>query len=281
MVYSTLISTSLLGLNLTHPDWVVVDCRFDLNQPDWGREDYLKGHIPGAVYAHLAADLSGLVNPKTGRHPLPNPQDFIRLISNWGINQKKQVIAYDTTGGSFAARLWWLLRCYGHQNVAVLNGGYTKWLSENRPIHTGYDAQNSSVFEGSINNSCFASDQEVDLIRSNPGFLLIDARAKERFLGEQEPIDPIAGHIPGAVNRPYALNLNSDSTFLPPKVLESEFNELLGKIEPNKVVIYCGSGVTSCHHLLAMEYIGMKGARLYPGSWSEWIRDPNHLIALG
>jgi thiosulfate/3-mercaptopyruvate sulfurtransferase len=281
VTYSTIVSTSLLSTNIKNPDWLLVDCRFDLENPDWGHEDYLRGHIPGAVYAHLEKDLSGTVTPKTGRHPLPNPQKFIGLASAWGIDSSKQVIVYDTSSGSIASRLWWLLRCYGHQGVAVLDGGYKKWQAEDRIVVSGSDSHNPSIFTGLLNNSCFAGADEVDQIRSEPDYLVVDARATNRYLGKIEPIDPVAGHIPGALNRPYSLNLGPDGTFLPRQILASEFNKLLGDRKSDHVVVYCGSGVTSCHNLLAMEYAGLHGARLYPGSWSEWIRDPRHQIGLG
>jgi len=281
MSFTHLITTSQL-LELRKPGWVIIDCRFDLSKPDWGFLNYQEGHLPGAIYAHLDHDLSGRVTQHTGRHPLPEPGKFTNKITSWGIKVNTQVIVYDTTGGSNAVRLWWLLRYYGHNQVAVLDGGYPKWLHENRPIQSGtnYAIPASVPFSPSIHSEMLVSTEEVEKLHQNPAYIFIDARAPQRFSGETEPIDPVAGHIPGALNRFHGNNLTSEGVLKSPSLLRAEFAQLLKDIPPENIVVYCGSGVTSCHHLLAMEIAGLKGARLYAGSWSEWIRDPSRPIAV-
>ncbi len=277
MAYTLLVSTDELARHLQDENWLVFDCRFDLAQPAWGFSDYQAGHIPGAVYVHLNEDLSGPVTPTSGRHPLPNPQAFAVKRAKWGIGPGKQVVVYDRTGGSFAGRLWWMLKATGHDDVALLDGGFTKWESEKRPTTAGVDLPSSPVlqlFDGPFDPRMWVNTEEVNQVKEDPEYSLIDARTPERYNAENEPIDPIPGHIPGAVNRFQGLNLNPDGTFKSPDQLRDEFEKLLGPVKPENVIVYCGSGVTSIHHLVAMQLAGMKGARLYPGSWSEWIRDP-------
>ncbi len=278
MAYTLLVPTGEMARHLQDENWLIFDCRFDLAQPEWGFSDYQNGHIPGAVYVHLNEDLSGPITPATGRHPLPDPQAFAARRAQWGIGPGKQVVVYDRTGGSFADRLWWLLKATGHENVALLDGGYTKWEAEKRPASTGIELPRHPIpqpFAGPFDSRMWANAEEVERVRENPAYRLIDARAAERYNAESEPIDPVAGHIPGAINRFNGLNLNPDGTFKSPDQLRLEFGQLLGPVKPENVIVYCGSGVTSIHHLVAMQVAGMKGARLYPGSWSEWIRDPN------
>lgn len=274
-MFSTIISTGTLAENLADPDWTIVDCRFDLARPDWGFQAYQDNHIPGSVYAHLDHDLAGPITPRTGRHPLPDVQVIAKRLGAWGIGENTQVVVYDSAGGAFADRLWWELRFLGHDKVAVLDGGIPKWLREGRPVKSGVETRASVNFIPHPRWNIIASADEVDSIRQDPNFVLIDARAAERYRGEYEPIDPVAGHIPGAINRFHGLNLGKDGTFLPPDTLRMQFEELLAGKKPDHVVVYCGSGVTSIHHILAMELAGLPGARLYPGSWSEWIRDDN------
>jgi thiosulfate/3-mercaptopyruvate sulfurtransferase len=276
MTYTNRIESSDLLSNLKNPAWVIVDCRFDLAKPDWGMLDYQRDHIPGAVYAHLNNNLSGQTSPLTGRHPLPNMEVFAEFLSSCGIDETKQVVVYDTTCGSFAVRLWWMLRQLGHEAVAVLDGGFGKWKSGNYPTHPGLEANQPASFHlpQNISNEKFVNAEEVDQIRTDPNFLLIDARTPERFRGEQESIDTAAGHIPGAINHYYGLNLKTDGTLKPKSALKAEYETLLNGTDPKNVVVYCGSGVTSCHLLLALDVAELKGARLYVGSWSEWIRDP-------
>lgn len=279
--YHTIISPSALANSLQTKDWAIVDCRFDLAQPGWGEEDYQKGHIPGAVYAHLDRDLSSPVTPQTGRHPLPEIDVFSKRLGMWGISNQTQVVVYDTTGGAYAGRLWWMLRLLGHRRVAVLDGGYQRWIKEGFPTAKGNETRPNEKFEPLPDWNMVIDTEGVEKILRDAGFLIIDARAPERFRGEKEPIDPVAGHIPGAVNRFHGANLDSDGKFLPAEELHKEFSLLLGKTPGERTVVYCGSGVTSCHHLLAMEIAGITGARLYAGSWSEWIRDPNRPVKTG
>lgn len=276
---TTIISTEELAEKLGSPGWVIVDCRFDLVKKDWGFEEYQKAHIPGAVYAHLGKDLAGPVTEQTGRHPLPAPEQMAERLGQWGIGADTQVVVYDAAGGSYAARLWWQLRFLGHQAVAVLDGGFPKWLHEGMSTTSGIETNPPATFVGRPDWRMVADVEEVDHIRQDPAYRLIDARAQERFAGKNETIDPVAGHIPGAINRFYGMNLSPDGVFLPPDALRSQFTDLLAGAQPENVVVYCGSGVTSAHHLLAMEIAGLHGAKLYPGSWSEWIRDGKRPIS--
>ncbi len=280
-MYSTLITATQLYENLRKPGFVLVDCRFDLSDPEWGSLEYSHLHIPGAVYAHLDKDLSGEKTAQTGRHPLPDARVFESTASRLGISNSSQVVCYDSVGGAFAARLWWLLRYFGHEAVAVLDGGFSAWLSAGFPTASGIEKNQPGSFQASPRPEMSVSAAEVEEIRKSSAYILIDARSAERYRGEIEPIDRVAGRIPGAVNRFHQLNLNPDFTMKPPELLRQEFLKQIGSHTPENVVVYCGSGVTSCHHLLAMEHAGLKGARLYPGSFSEWITDPNRPIAKG
>lgn len=281
MTYDTLISTMDLFAHFQDKGWVIVDCRFDLLRPDWGQSEYLKSHIPAAVYAHLDRDLASPKTLSTGRHPLPEPGRLFSLFSNWGIEKNSQVVVYDTSGGSFAARLWWLLRYYGHEAVAVLDGSFQKWLAEGLVVESGLVAKSASTFTPGPPLEKMVDAAEVMALTSNPEYRLIDARNEKRFRGEEETIDPVAGHIPGAINRFHGLNLNLDGTFLSPQELSSQFKNLLGNVSTDNAVVYCGSGVTSCHHLLAMKLAGLPEGRIYIGSWSEWITDPKRPRTIG
>jgi thiosulfate/3-mercaptopyruvate sulfurtransferase len=276
-MYTHLISSQTLAENYNNPDWVLVDCRFDLTNPAWGFQDYQRAHIPGAVYAHLDHDLSSPITPQTGRHPLPSPEDFKARMETWGISHNSQVVVYDTTGGGFAGRLWWMLRFFNHPAVALLNGGFAAWQREGLPTKSGIEHRQPVKIEESLTSrmEMMVDAHEVDRIRQDPDYCLLDARAPERFRGEVEPLDTIAGHIPGAENRFHGQNIQADGTFKSLELLRREFQEILGEVPPERLVVYCGSGVTSCHHLIAMEAAGLTGARLYVGSWSEWIRDPD------
>jgi thiosulfate/3-mercaptopyruvate sulfurtransferase len=274
---NTLASVETLASHLNDPDWQIFDCRFDLNNLNWGFTQYQAGHIPGAIYVHLNEDLSGKITSKTSRHPLPDPEAFAKKCAAWGIRPEKQVVVYDHAGGSFADRLWWMLRAIGHHQAAVLDGGYPKWVAESQPVSQGIEEPKGtgSRLAGIPFNPKLLMDADgVESILNDPAYRLIDARAPERFSGAVEPLDPIPGHIPGAINRYYGLDLNPDGTFKSADVLRAEFQSLLDGISPDNVIVYCGSGVTSCHLLVAMELAGIKGARLYAGSWSEWCRNP-------
>ena len=266
---STLVSTGELEKNLTH--WRVFDCRHDLAKPELGEQQYREGHIQGALFAHLDRDLSGRKTGKNGRHPLPEPQDFEKWLEKAGLTPKDQVVCYDAGPGAMAARLWWMLRWIGHDNVAVLDGGFAKWTKEGRPVTIDVPLFTplNYPFKPRKDFAVDAASVEKNLQK----LVLMDARAPARYRGEQEPIDPVAGRIPGAKNRYNMDNLSPDGTFKNPKQLKEELQALLGKRAPSDVVHYCGSGVAACHNLLAMEVAGLKGGKLYAGSWSEWSAD--------
>ncbi|HXH01973.1 MAG TPA: sulfurtransferase [Candidatus Competibacteraceae bacterium] len=280
--YQTLIAVEDLSPRLSDPDWVVVDCRFNLMDTEAGRRAYAEGHIPGAVYAHLDEDLSGPRGPYTGRHPLPDPSMLARRLGGWGIAQNSQVVAYDDSGGMFAARLWWLLRWLGHRAVAVLDGGLGEWRRRGLPLSKEMPAPQPRTFPLDHVDTLAWVDSAYVLENLKLGRdLVLDARAAPRYRGEMEPIDPVAGHVPGALNLPQDGNLGADGRFLPADALRRRFQEVLGQRAPETVLHMCGSGVTACHNLLAMEVAGLSGSRLYAGSWSEWIRDPQRPIARG
>lgn len=278
MAFETIIACQELLENLDHKDWVIVDCRFDLMDPDWGETEYGELHIPGAVYAHMNRDLSSPITTTSGRHPLPDPNEFNKSMERLGIYNDTQVIAYDATSGSFAARLWFLLRMYGHKKVAVLDGGFPMWYKMGFPIESGVRSNPAGNFHGKPDMGMIISTSEIEIIYSNPDWRVIDSRAPERYSGKQETIDVKAGHIPGAVNHFYGKNLDSAGLFHSKEVLREQFELVLRGYPPDKTVVYCGSGVTSAHNLLAMAIAGFPQPLLYNGSWSEWIRDPDHPI---
>jgi thiosulfate/3-mercaptopyruvate sulfurtransferase len=283
MIFKDTIKTGELAEYQTD-NWVIVDARFDLSQPNWGVTEYQKAHIPKAVFADLNQHLACPPTQNSGRHPLPPVSVFLEEVANWGISMDTQVVIYDSANGSFAARLWWMLNAIGIHSAAVLEGGYGRWLAENRPISAGVE-ENQPLRRMTVagyNPSMFVTTREIEKRMLNKELILIDARSPERFRGENELIDPVAGHIPGAVNRFHGLNLLPNGDFKPNADLLNEFRQLLGEnTNPEDVVVYCGSGVTSIHHIIAMQKAGLYGARLYVGSWSEWIRDSKRPIGLG
>jgi thiosulfate/3-mercaptopyruvate sulfurtransferase len=278
-MYTTIVSTDLLASHLD--DWAIVDCRFDLQNEQWGRDQYRLAHVPGAVYANLNEDLSGPRNGSNGRHPLPAADVLAATLGRLGIDRSTQVIAYDQDAGSYASRLWWLLRYLGHDAVAVLDGGWAKWAREGRPTRSGDETGQSTTFTPSPRAELSVGLADVIANVGNSQRVLIDARAAERFEGRSETIDRVAGHIPGAVNHFFKQNLGADGTMLPPETLRANFEPVLGGHTPSDAVMYCGSGVTACQNLLAMEHAGLRGAGLYVGSWSEWSSDPSRPIETG
>ncbi len=280
---TTLVSTSELAEH--GGDWRVFDCRHELADPEKGERLYRQGHIPGALHAHLDRALSGQATGKNGRHPLPDPAIFAQWLAKEGLKNTDQVVAYDDTSGAFAARLWWMLRWMGHEAVAVLDGGFAKWEQEGRPVETEVPSFTSGSFHGIADDRMRVDADRVlrNLGRSGEAAALqvMDARTASRFAGEGETLDPVGGHIPGALNRPYMLNLGSQGTFKSGEELRAEFAALLGGTAAASVICQCGSGVTACHNLLAMEIAGLRGARLYPGSWSEWCSDPERPVSRG
>ncbi len=281
MSFTTLISTAELARHLDDPAFVIVDCRHDLTDVDAGERAYRAAHIPGAAFLHLDRDLSGAKTGRNGRHPLPEVSALATTFGRTGIDTTKQVVAYDQNGGMWASRLWWLLHWLGHDAVAVLDGGLDKWAAERRPQTSELPAPRSALFVPMGPGPVATADEIVRHLNDGSLFVL-DARAPERFRGDLEPLDPIAGHIPGAHNRPYGENLTSQGSFKPAALLRSEFEALLVDTPPSAVVHQCGSGVTACHNVLAMSVAALRGSRLYPGSWSEWIAaDPERPVARG
>jgi len=273
MPFQTLIDTATLAARLDDPALVIVDCRFKLDDPEWGAGEYRARHIPRAVFADLDRDLSGPKTGANGRHPLPDPDAFARTLGACGIDRNVQVVAYDQDAGIYASRFWWMVRWMGHDKVAVLDGGFAKWTTENQPTASGAETPRTRTFSGSPRRDMTADAKAVALLPA--GWRLVDARSPERFRGENETIDRKAGHIPGAINHFFKQNVSGENTFLSADALRRQFRERFGDVPADRVVCYCGSGVTACHNLLAMEHAGLRGAKLYPGSWSEWSSDPS------
>lgn len=268
--YTTLVDTETLAAHLEDPAWTIVDCRFKLAEKTWGEHEYAAGHIPRAVYADLEHDLSGTPDGTNGRHPLPAPDVLVSTLSQLGIDGGQQVVAYDQDNAMFAGRLWWLLRWLGHEAVAVLDGGFAKWTAEGRPVVPGIESALPRAFSGIPLSGMVADLDEVAARRGDPEWRLIDARAPERFSGEIEPVDRVPGHIPGAVNYFYQQNVDERGVFRPAGELRTQLQQAMGSHTADRIINYCGSGVTACQNLLALEHAGLKGSKLYPGSWSEW-----------
>jgi thiosulfate/3-mercaptopyruvate sulfurtransferase len=277
---TTLVNVSELKAHLSDPGWCVLDCRHDLIDVELGRRQYAQGHIPGAQFAGIDDDLSGPKTGTNGRHPLPDRGQLAAKFGAWGIGNDTQVVAYDASGGQFAVRLWWLARWLGHDKVAVLDGGWPLWLAETGLAGTEAATRPPRRFVPGDSLEGVVSAHDLQRLLADRSALLVDARAPERYEGRVEPIDPVAGHIPGAVNRFWQANL-ADGRFKPAAQLRAEYQQLLAGRSPAQVVAQCGSGVTACHHLLAMHVAGLSGARLYAGSWSEWIADPSRPVAKG
>lgn len=279
--FTTLVTVAQLQPHVFDSDWCVIDVRHELTDRTAGPRAYAEGHIPGASFAHVDDDLAGAKTGRNGRHPLPPRAELVQAFRRWGVNDDTQVVAYDAHGGNFAVRLWWLARWLGHARVALLDGGWPAWLAA-----TGWSSREPAEREPgrfSDRTPLVPVAEADDIVRNLAGGerLVLDARTPERFRGEQEPIDPVAGHIPGARNRPWQRNLNPDQTFKSPDELRREFEQALGATPPARVVHQCGSGVTACHNQLAMEIAGLPGSALYAGSWSEWIADPARPVATG
>lgn len=281
MTYGTIIQTGDLAPRLGDPRWVVFDCRHTLTDPEAGRRAYAREHVPTARFAHMEEDLSDHSRPGGGRHPLPDPYEFAEKLGRWGVGEKTQVVVYDDSFGSMAVRMWWMFRWLGHEAVALLDGGFPKWKREGHPVTADPPEIFPTAFAARPNRGMWASALEVAEGLAKGTIRLVDARLPERYHGEKETIDPVAGHVPGAVNHSFEENLNLDGTFLPAAELRETCLSLLAGTPPENVIQMCGSGVTARHNLLAMEIAGLKGARLYPGSWSEWIADPLRPVARG
>lgn len=283
--FTTLVSTTDLAAHRDDARWVILDCRHDLSDPGAGRQAFISGHVPRARFAAIDTDLSdktpALDGQFRGRHPLPQRAAFIDTLRGWGIDDNTQVVAYDAHGGMFAARLWWMLRWVGHPKVAVLDGGLPGWTAGGLPLSTGVDAAKPA--RGAIEERpalvTTVQAPEIAAALGRGECTVIDARAPDRFRGENETLDPVGGHIPGAKNRFFKDNLQADGRFKPPAELRAAFEALIA--EPGSTIMQCGSGVTACHNLLAMEVAGLPGAALYPGSWSEWCADQARPVATG
>lgn len=279
--FTTLIEPAALASQLGRDDLAIFDCRFELANPAWGEGEYAREHIPGAQYLHLDRDMSGPITPSTGRHPLPGPRVFARRIAALGAGDGVQLVAYDQGNGAYAARFWWLARWIGLRSVAVLDGGIAAWRAAGLPLESVVRAPRARELAVRLAGDATVDSASLDELRQRPGTLLVDARGADRFAGRNETIDPIAGHVPGARNMPFTGNLGADGKFLSPEQLRRRWTTLLGSRPSSSLIAMCGSGVTACQNLLALEHAGLGGARLYAGSWSEWIRDPRRPIATG
>lgn len=276
-----LVGAEELIVHIGDPGWCIFDCRHDLQNVDYGAEAYAKGHIPGALFLHLDRDLSGEKGGRHGRHPLPDPAAFAKRMGECGVGADTQVVAYDNESGVFASRLWWMLRWLGHEKVALLDGGLPGWRRAKQALDTKVPVAAPVEFVARPQPMTVDADFVLGRLPSLKG-MIIDARAPERFSGEQETLDPVGGHIPGAVNRFYFGNLDDAGCYFKPAgELRAEFDALLAGRDPTRIIQQCGSGVTACHNLLAMEIAGLTGSKLYPGSWSEWCADPARPVATG
>ena len=281
MNYSTLISAQQLH-EYDPRDVLIVDCRVELSDVGRGACDYAAGHIPGAVYADLNRDLSDLSKTGVGRHPLPDVERFAKVLGDWNWKPETLVVAYDDAGGALAAaRLWWMLRLVGSRNVAVLDGGIAAWTKAGFALDVNGTADRQSSVDAAFDESQIVMTEELQRLMTSSRTLLLDARGAPRYRGVVEPIDRVAGHVPGARNRPFSDNLDASGRFKPATQLQSEFNAILGSHVPRDVVHMCGSGVTACHNLLAMERAGLRGSRIYAPSWSGWIADSRRDVAVG
>jgi thiosulfate/3-mercaptopyruvate sulfurtransferase len=278
----SIISAQKLLEQIDNPDLIIFDCRFSLADTDAGHRNYRQSHIPGAHYVDLNKDLSSPIRDYTGRHPLPDFRVLTKKLSSWGVHNRKQVVVYDDKCGGFAARMWWLLRIMGHENVAVLDGGFSFWLTHKFPTTTSLPKTNKSTsYRTYLDKNQWLEALDIENGLATNLILLIDARTSERFTGLKEPIDPIAGHVPKAKNLPFQHNFDSNGLFLKPDILREQFLNITKSTEPSKVVHMCGSGITAIFNLLAMEVAGLHGSKLYAGSWSEWITNKNRAVATG
>jgi thiosulfate/3-mercaptopyruvate sulfurtransferase len=279
---SPLISTAELAAQLGDENLLVVDCRCGLSDPDRGAREYAQEHIPGAIYADLDRDLSDLSKPNLGRHPLPDAAAFSRVLSRWGWTRQMRVVTYDDAGAALAAaRVWWMLRLVGAEDVAVLDGGWGAWKQAGLAVDAKQVVRIATNVSGEFDASEIVYTDELRALRERPSTVVLDARGAARFRGEVEPIDPVAGRIPGARNRPFTDNLAADGRFKSAEALRAELLEVIGMHAPSEVIHSCGSGVSACQNLLAFEIAGLSGSRVYAPSWSGWIADPNNPVERG
>lgn len=276
----TLVDVETLRREINNPDWLVIDVRHQLADPAAGEKAFVEAHLPGAVFMHLDRDLSGPVNGKNGRHPLPDPALLAEQFARLGVSGRTQVVVYDDASGMIAGRLWWLLRWLGHPAVALLDGGLQAWLAAGQPLSRERVVRNRQRFLPNIDSAMVVEADQVLAKLGHPSFMLLDARSPDRFRGENETLDPVGGHIPGAINRFLKDNLQADGKLKPVTELRSDYAVLLNGMPPDRVVHQCGSGVSACLNMLAMEHAGLHGSRLYAGSWSEWCSDPSRPMVL-
>jgi thiosulfate/3-mercaptopyruvate sulfurtransferase len=278
MSYTTLVDAATLAAHLDDPDWLIVDVRHQLADTAYGERLYAENHLPGAVFLHCDRDLSGPMTGCNGRHPLPGAQQLAERLGQIGVGSKTQVVVYDDVQGMIAGRLWWLLRWLGHENVALLDGGLQAWQAAGGALTQAMPVLRPMQFEAKVCEHCVDA-KHVESFLNTSRMHLIDARSPDRYRGENETIDPVGGHIPGAINRFFRDNLQADGRFKPADVLRAEWLDLLAGMAPETVVHQCGSGVSACHNMLAMEIAGLSGSRLYAGSWSEWCSDSGRPVA--
>ena len=280
MSFNTIISVQELYENLDQKDWCIFDCRFLLKDPNGGLVKYNQGHIPGALFADMDKDLSSPMTASSGRHPLPNPNEFIDKLQKWGVNNTSQVICYDDMSGAFAARMWWLMNWLGHADVAVLDGGIDKWNEKNLLLEESVQTRSAGSFTGQANNNMWVDINFVQEQLSKDKIQLLDARSSDRFTAKDTKTDPVAGHVPGSISFPFAENLTKQSVFQSPEELQKRFACMFAD-DQTEIINMCGSGVTACHNLLAMSIAGLPMTRLYVGSWSEWIKEKSRPVATG
>ncbi|MBL4824032.1 MAG: sulfurtransferase [SAR324 cluster bacterium] len=279
-MHDSLISPQIVNEHLEDSNWRFFDCRYVLTEPDKKQAEFAVSHLPGALYAHMNRDLAAPPIPgKTGRHPLPEKQELIKLFSTWGIDHAVQVVIYDDTGGAYAVRLWWMLRWLGHDAVAVMDGGWPRWVKEGRPVSADLIIPKAVEFKANQREHWLVTAEDVRNYFDNPEVRVLDARSRDRYRGENETLDPVAGHIPGAVSAPFVENLDPDGNLKSKSELRKMYLELLDGSPAEKAISYCGSGITACHNILAMYYAGLGNSRLYSGSWSDWITNPERLVA--
>ena len=279
MSYKTIISADDLMKNLNNKDFIIFDCRCDISDSSYGINAYNEGHIENAIFVDIDHDLASEKTASSGRHPLPDPQLLSEKLSQWGMANNKQAIIYDDAGGAFAGRMWWILKWLGHNNVAVLDGALGAWMSNGGKLSTNPTIFERDIFHPSIKDEMHVSIKDVEDAQYKMSKLILDARSKERYLGIKDEVDPIAGHIPGAVSHPLGKNLDKNGHFRSPEELRLNFNKLVGDTAGPDIISMCGSGITACHNILALEISGIKGVPLYVGSWSEWITDKSRPIA--
>jgi thiosulfate/3-mercaptopyruvate sulfurtransferase len=279
MSYKTIISAKDLIKNLNNENFIIFDCRCDISDSSYGIDAYNEGHIENSIFVDIDHDLAREKTADSGRHPLPDPELFSEKLSQWGMTNNKQAVIYDDAGGAFAGRMWWILKWLGHSDVAVLDGALGAWMSAGGKLTSKATIFERTVFEPNLNDSMHVSIKDVEDAQYKMNKLIIDARSKERYLGIKDPVDPIAGHIPGAISHPLGKNLDKNGHFKSPEELRHNFIKLIGDTASSDIISMCGSGITACHNILALEISGIKNVSLFVGSWSEWITDKSRPIA--